>query len=62
MGTITATFRTKDDALAAHNGERVTVAGEQINDDGELLIRVTFPDDTTDDAFNDELTDWRLEA
>jgi hypothetical protein len=59
MSKITATFRTNDLALAAHNGERVTVQGE--TPDGPGMQRIVFPDGKHEDAFDAELTEWRLE-
>ncbi len=58
--TITAKFHTEDETLAAHNGERVTVQGETPDEPGMQCI--IFPDGRHEDAFDTELTEWRLEA
>lgn len=68
--TITATFKTGDTALRHHNGERVTVVGELAADDRTgydpqevgVMHLIHFPDGSDADAFNDELSEWRLSA
>jgi hypothetical protein len=65
--TITAKFKHYDPAnseadLHGHSGERVTVLGEVDLDHDEFTVsRVRFPDGEVHDAFNDELSEWRLE-
>lgn len=74
MGTITATFNrytddqdTTETYLRDHSGERVAVLGEvplgeyDRNEVG-VMHRIAFPDGHEADAFNDELTEWRLQA
>jgi hypothetical protein len=61
--TITATFKTDDTTLRHHNGERVTVVGELAADDRPGIMHlIHFPDGSDADAFNDELSEWRLSA
>lgn len=72
--TITAKFNrytaernTSETYLRDHSGERVTVLGEVPLDEYDrdevgVMHRITFPDGTEADAFNDELSEWRLSA
>lgn len=64
--TITATFKTDDTTLRHRNGQRVAVVGElnpseYDREEVGVMHLIHFPDGTDADAFNDELSDWRLQ-
>lgn len=69
MSTITATFNrytndqdTTETYLRDHSGERVTVLGPlDLDHDEFTMSRIRFADGHTSEAFDDELTEWRLE-
>ena len=68
MGRVTAEFRhyspgTSETELADHSGQRVEVLGAvELDHDEFTMSQVRFADGHEADAFNDELSEWRLEA